>query len=90
MTKNSLITLYCIVDNFIHRFLETSTEKKNLVLYYGRHRPKLRMPVADVVTLNLVISLVQIFSICHNTHIRLKCTSNNGAAVSGGNFYADD
>ena len=72
MTENSLTTLYCIVDDFIHRFLETSTEKKNLVLYYGRHRPKLRMPVADVVTLNLVISLVQIFSVCHNTHIRLS------------------
>lgn len=30
------------------------------------------MPVADVVTLNLIISLVQIFSIYHNTHIRLS------------------
>lgn len=24
MTENTLITLYCIVDEFIHRFLETS------------------------------------------------------------------
>lgn len=90
MTGESLITLYCIVDNFIHRFLETSARKKNLALYYEKRGPKRRMPVADVVTLNLIISLVQIFSICHNTHIRLKCASNNGAAVSGGNFYADD
>lgn len=42
MTKNSLITLYCIVDDFIHRFLETSAEKKNLALYYGRREPKRR------------------------------------------------
>lgn len=27
MTEESLITSYCIVDNFIHRFLETSAEK---------------------------------------------------------------
>ncbi len=54
MTENSLITLYCIVDDFIHRFLETFAGKKNLALYYGKRRPKGRMPVADVVTLNLV------------------------------------
>ena len=33
MTENSLITLYCIVDDFIHRFLEISTGKKNFALY---------------------------------------------------------
>ncbi len=46
MTKNSLIILYCIVDDFIHRFLETSAGKKNLALYYGKRGPKHRMPVA--------------------------------------------
>ncbi len=30
MTENSLITLYCIVDDFIHRFLETSAGKRRL------------------------------------------------------------
>lgn len=55
MTENSLITLYCIVDDFIHRFLETSAGKKNLALYYGKRGPKRRMPVADVVSLNLVL-----------------------------------
>ena len=54
MTENSLITLYCIVDDFIHRFLETSAGKKNLSIYYGRRGPKRRMRIADVVTLNLV------------------------------------
>ncbi|WP_277299839.1 hypothetical protein [Treponema succinifaciens] len=54
MTKNSLITLYCIVDDFIHRFLETSAEKKNLALYYGRREPKRRMAVADVTDMNIV------------------------------------
>ena len=54
MTENSLITLYCIVDDFIHRFLEISTGKKNLALYYGKRGPKRRMPIADVVTLNLI------------------------------------
>ena len=54
MTENSLTTLYCIVDDFIHRFLETSAGKKNLALYYGRRGPKRRMPIADVVTLNLI------------------------------------
>ena len=54
MTENSLITLYCIVDDFIHRFLETSAGKKNLALYYGMRGPKRRMPIADVVTLNIV------------------------------------
>lgn len=28
MTENSLITLYCIVDDFIHSFLESSARKK--------------------------------------------------------------
>ena len=28
MTKNSLILLYCIVDDFIQRFIETSTGKR--------------------------------------------------------------
>lgn len=36
MTENSLITLYCIVDDFIHRFLETSTGKKNLARFFDR------------------------------------------------------
>lgn len=36
MTENSLITLYCIVDDFIHRFLETSAGKKNLVRGFDR------------------------------------------------------
>ena len=52
MTENSLITLYCIVDDFIHRFLETSAGKKNLLLYYGRRGPKRRMQIADVVSLS--------------------------------------
>lgn len=59
MTKNSLITLYCIVDDFIHRFLETSAEKKNLALYYGRREPKRRMAVADVTDMNIVRILDQ-------------------------------
>lgn len=59
MTKNSLITLYCIVDDFIHRFLETSAEKKNLALYYGRREPKCRMAVADVTDMNIVRILDQ-------------------------------
>ena len=54
MTENSLISLYCIVDDFIQRFIETSTGKKNEALYYGNRGPKWRMPIADVVTLNLV------------------------------------
>ena len=47
MTDNSLTSLYCIVDDFIQRFLETSAGKKNLALYYGRRTPKRRMPIAD-------------------------------------------
>ena len=54
MTENSLVLLYCIVDDFIQRFIETSTGKKNVALYYGKRGPKRRMPIADVVTLNLV------------------------------------
>ena len=54
MTENSLITLYCIIDDFIHRFLETSAGKKNLALYYVKRGSKRRMPIADVVTLNLI------------------------------------
>ena len=29
MTENSLILLYCIVDDFIQRFIETSTGKES-------------------------------------------------------------
>ena len=36
MTENSLISLYCIVDDFIQMFIETSTGKKNEALYYGK------------------------------------------------------
>lgn len=54
MTENSLITLYCIVDDFIHRFLELPAGEKNLSMYYGKRGPKRRMPLADVVTLNLI------------------------------------
>ena len=54
MTENSLILLYCIIDDFIQRFIETSAGKKNVALYYGKRGPKRRMPIADVVTLNLV------------------------------------
>ena len=54
MTENSLISLYCIVDDFIQMFIETSTGKKNEALYYGKRGLKRRMPIADVVTLNLV------------------------------------
>ena len=55
MTENSLITLYCIVDDFIHRFLETSAGKMNLSFYYGKRGSKRRMSVTDVVTLNLIL-----------------------------------
>ena len=41
MTENSLILLYCIVDDFIQRFIETSAGKKNVALYYGKRGPKL-------------------------------------------------
>ena len=54
MTENSLILLYCIVDDFIQRFIETSAGKKNVALYYGKRGPKRRMPIADVVAFNLV------------------------------------
>ena len=54
MTENSLILLYCIIDDFIQRFIKTSAGKKNEALYYGKRGPKRRMPIADVVTLNLV------------------------------------
>ena len=54
MTENSLISLYCIVDDFIQMFIETSTGKKNEALYYGKRGPKRRIPIADVVTLNIV------------------------------------
>ena len=39
---------------FIQRFIETSTGKKNEALYYGKRGSKRRMPIADVITLNLV------------------------------------
>ena len=54
MTENSLILLYCIIDDFIQRFIETSAGKKNVALYYGKRGPKRRMPIADVVAFNLV------------------------------------
>ena len=54
MTENSLTTLYCIVDDFIHRFLETSAGKKSLALYCGKRGPKRRMSISEIVTLNLV------------------------------------
>ena len=60
MTENSLVLLYCIVDDFIQRFIETSKGKKNVALYYGKRGPKRRMPIADVVTLNLVRILIEI------------------------------
>ena len=41
MTENSLILLYCIIDDFIQRFIETSAGKKNVALYYGKRGPKL-------------------------------------------------
>lgn len=54
MTENSLTSLYCIIDDFIQRFVKTSEGTQYLALYYGRRGPKRRMPIADVVTLNLV------------------------------------
>ena len=33
MTENSLVALYCIVDDFIYSFPDTSAGKKNLALY---------------------------------------------------------
>jgi len=54
MTENDLISLYCIVDDFYQKFIETKAGKKNLVRYYGRRGPKRRMSVPDVMTLNLL------------------------------------
>lgn len=54
MTENDLITLYCIVDEFVHKFVETPAGQKSLAMYYGRRGPRRRMPIADVVTLNLL------------------------------------
>jgi len=54
MTENDLIELYCIVDDFYQKFVETKAGKRNLALYYGRRGPKKRMSVPDVMTLNLL------------------------------------
>lgn len=51
MSEKSLITLHFIEDDFIHSFLETSTKKKSK--YYKKHVPKQRMPIADVIMLNI-------------------------------------
>lgn len=54
MTENSLIELYCIIDDFYHRFIETESGKKALSEYYGTRGPKRQMSVPEVMTLNLV------------------------------------
>lgn len=54
MTENSLITLYYTIDNFINRFLETSAGKTNLAMYCGKRELKHKMPIADVVMLNII------------------------------------
>ena len=42
MTENSLVALYCIVDDFIYSFPDTSAGKKNLALYYAKRCKKRR------------------------------------------------
>ena len=54
MTENSLVALYCIVDDFIYSFPDTSAGKKNLALYYSKRCKKRRITIAYAVTLNLV------------------------------------
>ena len=54
MTENDLTALYCIVDNFYQKFIETKAGKWNLSHYYGRRGSKRRMSVPDVMTLNLL------------------------------------
>ena len=54
MIVNDLIGLYCIIDDFFHRFIETKTGKNNLSEYYGKRGPKRQMTVPEVMTLNLI------------------------------------
>lgn len=54
MIENNLIELYCIVDDFFQRFVETKVGKKNLSEYYGKRGPKRQLSVSEVMTLNLV------------------------------------
>ena len=60
MTENSLISLYCIVDDFIQMFIETSTGKKNEALYYGKRGPKRRIPIAMSLRLTLYAFLIEL------------------------------
>lgn len=54
MIENDLIGLYCMIDDFFHRFVETKAGKRNLSEYYGRRGPRRRLSVPEVMTLNLV------------------------------------
>ncbi len=54
MTEDDLTELYCIIDDFYKRFIQTETGKKNLELYYGKRGPARRMSVPDVMTLNFI------------------------------------
>ena len=53
MTENDLVELYCIIDDFYQRFIETPAGKKNIELYYGKRGPLRRMNVPEIMTLNL-------------------------------------
>ena len=54
MIENDLIELYCKVDDFFQRFVETKAGKKCLSEYYGTRGPRRQLGVSEVMTLNLV------------------------------------
>ena len=54
MIEKDLIELYCKVDDFFQRFVETKAGKKCLSEYYGTRGPRRQLSVSEVMTLNLV------------------------------------
>jgi hypothetical protein len=60
MNETMLITLYCIIDDFINTLTHTASGQKMLVSWKAKRGPQRRLSLSEVVTLNILRFLFHI------------------------------
>ena len=63
MTETMLITVYCIVDDFINAVLKTRSGQEAAKSWAGTRGPKPRLALAEIITLNILRFYFKIYGL---------------------------
>jgi len=63
MNETMLITLYCVIDDFINTLLSTSTGQKMMESWKAKRGPQRQLDISEVLTLNILRFYYHIFDL---------------------------